>query len=440
MIDVIRTTLYLLFAMGAHQQWVLRPTLRSIDPTSPSDDAVSSSVFADRRGFFRANDETSRDLVADNQSGDVSAFLAQFSVDPGPTWNVTEANQRARDFFSRLADGRRVIEHADAFDFVIANELLLLLSNDGEKAFEQHYRRMDDETIRRWQDLLEGGRASEAFGPLSLQEQLDEKQLDLTLAKERKGRWITLGILGFLVIAIVGGGLALLGPDDPPPRGDAFRFEDPTAASSGGSSGSPRPTISGAVVAPVDLRVVVESGEGPASDRVVADPADRLFDARFDELYMVVLAEGGAGRVAVVGPAGWHNELCVVVSSVSSNLRPLSTSSLASTNDSCGMNPAGTPQTPACVGDDVIMLPIDIPAGAVDLDEGGQATVDSIRVKVMAPVDGFEQVSLRGAVDLSVDGAAVIPAFGWSSTESVELDVPISANERRETTCTRVAG
>ncbi len=400
----------------------------SSDDSSASGDEVSSSVFADRQGFFRARDSAARFDVTN------------FSIEAGPTWTASESNGAAKQFYARLAGQRDTVDHADAFDYVIANELLLLLSDDGQRAFEQHYRRMDDDLIRRWQDLLEGGKASDAFGPLSLQEQLDERQFADGLRQQRKSRAISIALLSVLVLGVLAGGVVLLRPTDSAPVTDTFSFEDPTAASSGGAIGSSRPTISGAVVAPIDLPVVVEQGDAPAVERVVAEPAQRLFDDQFDDLVFFLLAEEGEGRIAVLGGADWFAGRCIVASAVAFNLRPLSTTHVATTEGACGENPVGTSVEPTCTGPDVLIFPLDVPAGVVGLDEGGEATVDSIRLRVLAPVDGYEQVSLRGTLDLTVEGAAVIPAFGWSSNDTVELDVPVSAQRNQETTCQRLDG
>ncbi len=418
---------------GAQAFGALRRTLMNIDSGNSSPDEVSSSVFADRHGFFRARDGAERFDVT------------HFSIEAGEPWSAAESNAAAKDFFVRLAGGRETVDHADAFDFVVANELLLLLSDDGQRAFEQHYRRMDDALIRRWQDLLDGGKASDAFGPLSLQEQLDEQQLSDTLRQQRKSRTLSIGLLTVLVLGLLAGGALLLRPNDPAPAADAFTFEDPTEASRGGATGSSRPTISGAVVAPIDLPVVVEAASEensaePAANRVVAEPPSRLFGDEFDDLVFFLLAEEGEGRIAVLGSTDWFEGRCIVASAVASNLRPLSTSHVETEEDACGANPVGAAVEPRCTGPDVVIFPLDVPAGAVALDEGGEATVDSIRVRVFAPVEGYEQVSLRGDLDLSVDGAAVIPAFGWSSNDTVELDVPISAGTNKETTCQLLGG
>ena len=400
----------------------------SIEPGSSSPETVSSSVFADRHGFFRAGEGAERFDVTD------------FVIESGPIWSPSEANEAAKDFFARLAGGRETVDHADAFDFVVANELLLLLSDDGQRAFEQHYRRMEPDTILRWQDLLDGGRASDAFGPLSLQERLDEQQFAESLKQQRKGRALSAGLLGLLVLGLLAGGVALLRSDEPATGGESFTFEDPTAANSGGAVGSSRPTISGAVVGAIGLPVVVEAGDAAVAERVVSDPDDALFDDAFDDLAFVLLAENGEGRVAVLGSPGWFEGRCIVASAVAANLRPLATTHIATADDACGSNPVGEQLEPRCIGTDVLMLPVEIPVGPVVLDEGGEATVDSVRVRVLAPVDGYDQVSLRGSIDLSVEGAAVIPAFGWSSTDSVQLEVPVSPDRTQETTCTLLGG
>lgn len=402
------------------------PTLFAIDETTSTPDPTS--LFADRTGFFR---------VAD---ADKAIDLDAFRVDDGPIWDSEEANARTRYFFAGLAGGRTVVEHADAFDFVIANELLLLIGDREQRAFEQLYRRMDDATVTRWQELLDGGRASEAFGPLSLEEQLDETKLAQEMDRQRRVRGVSLAGMLVVLVAVVGGVLWVMDRGAEESVVESFSFEDPTAADRGGAVGSPRPDISGAVVASIETAIVVKSGDGVPAERVQPVPDRSLFDARFDGLHMVLLAEAGEGRVAVLGDTGWFDELCVVASSLSEQLRPLSTTHLDLNEQACGVNPVGAAAAPVCVGPDVVMLPVDIPASVVELDEGGQARVDSVRVRIISPAEGYEQVSLRGAVDLSVEGAAVIPAFAWSTSGDIELDVPVSGTRRVKATCTRVEG
>ncbi len=339
-----------------------------------------------------------------------------------------------------LAGSRKVIEHVDAFDFVVANELLLLIGDREQRAFEQHYQRMDPETVRRWQDLLDGGKASDAFGPLSLEERLDETQFAQEMDRQRRVRAVSMVGALLMVVAVAGAAFWAIDRGAQEQAVDSFSFEDPASANSGGAVGSPRPDISGAVVAPVDIAIVVAAGEGEPAERVEPVPDSALFDQRFDNLHMVLLAEEGQGRVAIVGKNGWFDELCVVASSLSEQLRPLSTTHLAANAMACGDNPIGTPVPAICTGPNVVMIPVEIPASVVDLDEGGEARVDSVRVRVLDPTDGYEQVSLRGAVDLSVEGAAIIPAFGWSTQGTVELDIPVAGIRRVKTTCTRSDG
>ncbi len=402
------------------------------DPTNEDEAGDSSSLFADRQGFFRSFDVT--EPIAE-------AFPPpDFTIDAGPTWSDEEANAAAHDFFTQLAGTRDVVPHTDAFDFVVANELLLLLSDDHQVSFEQHYRRMDNPTIRRWQELLDGGRASDAFGPLSLQEQLDESQLVDDLKTRRRNR--TGGIVaGLVVLGLLAVAATVFFNGDTEPEPDvSFTFEDPTEAGSGGAVGSPKPNISAAVVAPIISPIVVTAGVGPASDRVVAEPSDTLFGDEFDDVHFVLLAEQGQGRVALIGPNGWYDELCIVVSAVSAQLRPLDTTHFGPNASLCGVNPIGTGVDAVCTGPNVVMLALEIAQGQVELDEGGTATVDSVRARILRTDTDYEQVSRRGAIDLSVEGSAIIPAFAFSSTNSVELDVPITPTENVVTTCTAEAG
>ncbi|MCH1434275.1 MAG: hypothetical protein L7U56_01280, partial [Acidimicrobiales bacterium] len=73
---------------------------------------------------------------------------------------------------------------------------------------------------------------------------------------------------------------------------------------------------------------------------------------------------------------------------------------------------------------DAILLALDIPAGTVDLPEGGTGFADAIRLQLVA--DGapeYEVLSIRGTIQVDPDSGVTIPRFGGEVGESITFDI-----------------
>ncbi|MEK9999074.1 MAG: hypothetical protein VW623_03120, partial [Acidimicrobiaceae bacterium] len=129
----------------------------------PTAEEIRPDSFIVTTGFFRAGTEPIR---------------LPRAVD-GPTYTPDEAAVAARQFFEALASGRELEhEHDDPVEFARVNGLMVLFSEGVSAVFESHLARMPADIEARWRDLIAGGARSEAFGPLTLQERLDARQVE----------------------------------------------------------------------------------------------------------------------------------------------------------------------------------------------------------------------------------------------------------------------
>ncbi|RMH78187.1 MAG: hypothetical protein D6683_07930, partial [Actinomyces sp.] len=199
------------------------------------------------------------------------------------------------------------------------------------------------------------------------------------------------------------------------------------------AAGGPEVVAGGAPVAvaelttPVATPVAVAAGDGPPEERLVDAPfADH--DPAPGAVWASLFAYDGVGQVALVGPAGWTGDACIRASVVTDDLRPLDTV----THGPCA-EPLGRPATVTCEGDDALVLAVAIPAGAVDLPEGGTGFADAVRVQIVEPATpAYEHLSVRGTITVDPDSEVAIPAFGGAPGD--RLTFALGAD--REGSCT----
>ncbi|RMH67262.1 MAG: hypothetical protein D6683_17980, partial [Actinomyces sp.] len=120
----------------------------------------------------------------------------------GPVWDDEEADAALLAFLTALAGDRATTPHPDPLEFARANDLLLLFDADAHEAFETHLARLPEARAARWRDLLAGGTSSEAFGPLTLQERLDEQEVERSLRAGRRQRIVNLSVAGVLLVGL----------------------------------------------------------------------------------------------------------------------------------------------------------------------------------------------------------------------------------------------
>ena len=165
-------------------------------------------------------------------------------------------------------------------------------------------------------------------------------------------------------------------------------------------------------------QLVVASGAGDAVDRVVVDPIEGHRWAP-GELGASLFQYAATGQVVVVGPPGFTGDVCLRVSVVTSDLRPLDTVAFGDCAD-----PVGRDATVGCLGADAVLVALRIPPGEVELPEGGTGFADAVRIQsVTEDVAGHELVSVRGTIAVPVDSDVVIPRFGGEVGSEVAFDL-----------------
>lgn len=319
--------------------------------------------------------------------------------------------------------------HTDPIEHARANGLMILYSAEAADAFETVLARMPEPREAAWRDLIAGGASSEAFGPLTLQEHLDEKQVDDALAAGRKQRIINL-VVGLVVIMIVGGGgffaYDQFLTEEQRTQG-AIQFADTSeppevAAVEGGP-----PITEAAVTAGLADTVAVAAGEGPVEDRIVT-AAFSDFPHPPGSMRASLFQYAGSGHVVIVGPAGFTDDVCLRASVVTGDLRPLDTV----TTGPCA-DPVGRPAVVGCVGPSAILLDLQIPEGGVELPEGGVGFADAVRIQLIA--DGgerYETLTVRGTIQVDPAAGVIIPRFGGDAGDVLSFDLGAG----RSGTCT----
>ncbi len=335
----------------------------------------------------------------------------------GPPWTGAEADAALFAFLRALAGERPTVDHRDPLEFARANDLLLLFDAEAQAAFETHLARLPTDRAAAWRDLLAGGTSSEAFGPLTLQEKLDERELTEALRLGRRQRIVNVTLALVALVGLVGGlfvGWRALTGGESRTRG-ALRFA-PVGEGDVGAVAGGAPVAVAELTAPLSTSVAVAAGEGPLEDRLVDAPfADHRLPP--GSVWASLFAYDGVGQVALVGPDGWAVDACVRASVVTGDLRPLDTV----TTGPCRA-PVGRPAVVTCRGDDALVLAVDVPEGGVELPEGGTGFADAVRVQVIESAGGdYDSLSIRGTIAVDPSADVAIPAFGGAPGDELEF-------------------
>jgi hypothetical protein len=375
--------------------------------TLPSEDdklEIQPDSFMVTSGFLRAGNEPNVPPAAE----------------PGPAWTFDQADERAHQFLVTVAGERTMPQYLpDPVEHARANGLMLLFSAEVMASFETYLARMPEPRVEAWRDLIAGGASSEAFGPLTLQEQLDERQVSDALQKGRKQRVVNLTVGVLLLVVVFVGGVVLWNvfvAEEGRTEG-AFRFdgadEPPEVAA---RTGGP-PVVAEELTVALADPVAVAAGAGSEVDRITVAP---LSDFPFSpgSIRASLFQYAGSGHVVFVGPSGFTDVACLRVSVVTAELRPLDTV----TSGPCA-HPVGRPATVGCLGPSAVLLDLDIPSGAVALPEGGTGFAEAVRVQLVADDPDYEVLTLRGTIEVGGDEPVVVPRFGGEVGEELEFDL-----------------
>ena len=371
----------------------------------PTEEEIQPDSFVVTTGFLRAGDDPIQLPVAAE----------------GTKYSADQADEAARSFFDALA-GERELEHDldDAVEHVRSNGLMLLFSEGVAELFETHLVAMPDDHQARWRDLIAGGARSEAFGPLTLQERLDERQVETNLVLGRRQRLVNSAV-GLVVIGglLAGGWWAYqeFGVEDQRERG-ALQFEATDApATEAALEGGP-PEAQPALTSGISDTVAVLVGTGPINDRVTTAPF-AAYPYPPGSLVASLFQYAGAGHVVIVGPTNFADAACLRASVVTSGLRPLDTVTSGPCADPVGREPAI-----GCAGPTALLLALDIPAGEVELPEGGTGFADAVRIQLVADGgDEYEVLTQRTTIAVDPDSDVLIPRFGGAVGDELTFDL-----------------
>ncbi len=369
------------------------------------------------------HDQTGFDDPANSGGGFLRAEIDARDLpiaESGPVWTDREADDNARRFLDALAAGRPTEPADDAVEFARVNCLTILFGSEEHQAFDTYLARMPADLADRWADLLSGGARSEAFGSLTLREKLDESQVEEAIRSGRRQRFVNI-TLALLVLAGAAAG-GVVGWSSLSSRGrrtqGTLRFATVGTTPSDGPVAGGVPAAEPALTIGLARAVAVARGDGPPENRIVKAPfADYLYPP--GAITASLFSYGGVGEVVFVGPSGFPKDVCLIASVDTSDLRPLDTVWYGN----C-LEPIGRPATVRCLGDDALVLDVDIPEGAVELPEGGTGFADTIRVQsVSDPGTKYEVLSARGTISVSSDSNVVIPAFGGAAGDRLVFDL-----------------
>ncbi|MEQ8842580.1 MAG: hypothetical protein RIB98_16480 [Acidimicrobiales bacterium] len=338
----------------------------------------------------------------------------------GPEWTYDEADEAAHGFLVEVAGERTMPEFIDdPVEHARANGILLLFSDEVQASFETYLARMPEPRVEAWRDLIAGGASSEAFGPLTLQEKLDEEQVSEALQKGRKQRTVNLAVGALVslvaIVAVVVTYTQFIA-DEGRTEG-AFRFDgedDPpeVAARTGGP-----PVASETLTVGLSQPVSVAAGSGAEVERIVAAPfAD--FPFMPGEIRASLFQYAGAGHVVFVGPEGFVETACLRASVVTADLRPLDTV----THGPCSQ-PVGRAASVGCLGTSAVLLDLEVPAGEVTLPEGGTGFADAVRVQMIGDDPAYEVLTLRGTIEVGLDEPIDVPRFGGEVGDELGFDL-----------------
>jgi hypothetical protein len=344
-----------------------------------------------------------------------------------------------RRFLDVLTDGRPIVEeHPDPLEYAQRNGLLLLIGPDEERHVARLARRMPRDMAIAWRDALRGGHASDAFGPLSEPERLDEARVEAELRSGSVGRRRSLLVTaGVVVVALVAVALFSLRDGGSEETSGAISFGSSEQEDTGDLRSGPPPAVQPALLTRLEQPVAVRAGDGATETRIVVDPPVTDLPQPPGAIAATLFRYNGSGQVVLVGPAGWLGNVCIEVSPISQGLRPFETAFYESAAGVCPEVPMRA-ATVGCLSDTTVMLDMRLPEGAVGLEEsleGATATVSAVRVKLVGSTPGYETISINGQITVPAGSDVTVPTFGGAVGETVNFDVSAATGAPTVGTC-----
>lgn len=352
------------------------------------------------------------------RTGDAGRQL--LAAPDGPMWSYEEAEEHAHGFLVQLSGNRDInFFSEDAVEHARLNAMMLLFNDEVLAVFETYLRRMPKPRADAWRELISGGVSAEVFGPLTLQEKLDERRLEAHIRSARNGRIV----FALVVIALLGA-IATAGFlyweaffQSTNERAGVLNFTPVTAPSNDAALQGGPPVVEAALTTSLDNSIAVLAGDAPLAERVVDAPGGS-FPYPAGALGATLFQYAGSGHVLFVGPSGFVQQSCLRASVVTSALRPFDVVS----HGPCA-EPVGRPAIVGCLGSTALLLNLQVPNGAVELPEGGIGVAQSVRVQLIGSQEGYETLSLRSTISVGATDEVAVPRFGAVPGEELSFDL-----------------
>ena len=341
------------------------------------------------------------------------------TVSDGPVWSHQESDRYAHEFLLAIAGNRDVYEYIeDPVEHARVNSMMLLFNEEVTEAFETLLVRMPEPRAEAWRDLISGGVSAEVFGPLTLQEQLDERRIGEHLRAARNGRIIsaavTVVVLAALALGAVAAWTAFVEGDER--TGGRLDFGPLSEVSNEAALVGGPPVVEPALVTTLSTTVALLAGDGPISDRIADAPPGSL-PYPPGAVQSTIFQYAGSGHVLFAGPEGFVEDSCLRASVVTEGLRPLDVVTTGPCQD-----PVGRPATIGCVGPTAVLLDLKVPSGVVELPEGGSGFAEEVRVQLVGHDPRYETLSLRATIGVGSGDEVAVPRFGAAPSDVLRFD------------------
>lgn len=189
--------------------------------------------------------------------------------------------------------------------------------------------------------------------------------------------------------------------------------------------------------ATLDEIIALEEGDEPESERIVLEVDDGDLPAPAGSVTATLIFFDGTPQVLMAGPARWLTSACIQTTVATDSLEAVDAGYHDTPTGECGAAGIGRQSQVACIGDDVIMLDIDL------VDEGATSgsarlVADSVRVALVDFPDDFEQLSLLGTIRLPSDfKVSDLPLARAPRGSELTIELPGSDGEVDATCQTR---
>ena len=189
--------------------------------------------------------------------------------------------------------------------------------------------------------------------------------------------------------------------------------------------------------ATLDEIVAVEEGSGPEERRIALDVDEALLPAPPGTVAAALLFYDGSPQVLLTGPARWLNFACIQTTVATAELEAVDAGYHDTPTGECGTVGIGRQSRVSCIGDDVIMLDVDlVDAGATSGSE--RLLADSVRVSLVGFPTDFEKASLLGTIDVPTDFAVTdLPLARAPLGSELTVTVPTPEGDATVTCLTR---